>query len=503
MCRRGHHQESDPINGINEGHRCGCLPCAFWKQYCEDLAPFVTLMINASINSGTYPSLFKDAIVVPVFKGGRKDREDPASYRPISVLPALSKVLETIVIDQFLDYLEENDLLPPAQHGFRRGHSTVTALIKTIQEWTSKKGKGSAIASFDYSAAFDTISKATVQERLEDIGAADNFKSWMASYMDGGRQRVRWNGAVSTFLERIHGVAQRSKAGPLIFIFVTMVNFALLRSAVGYADDTSNSSSLVAGLNSDSSVLVSLSKELGLVLNPSKTQCILYGSVLDSAEPIIVDGVTISPSDRISILGFTLDSKLHLQVYLKELADGVLYRKNVVGRLSAHLPPHVLKMFARATVLGKIRTYLHLSLKVRLSENDPKTEWGRKLQVIVNDVGRVVAKKRRTDHVRVEELLKKGGLESVNAMVCSSSAMLAWNASKPESPLHDLFQGMLPRGSTRSKAAGMIEVPAPNTRNLALWNITMTWNAIPDLRVAKSEGKAKQIVRKFVKSLPI
>ena len=160
----------------------------------------------------------------------------------------------------------------------------------------------------------------------------------------------------------------------MLFIFVTMVNFALLKSAVGYADDTSNSNALVAGLNSDSEVLVGLSKELGLVLNPSKTQCVIYGSVPDSAEPVTVDGVTIAPSDRISILGFTLDRELQTGVYLKELADSILYRKHVVGRLSAHLPPHVLKMFARATVLGKMRTYLHLSLKVRLTENDPRTE---------------------------------------------------------------------------------------------------------------------------------
>ena len=62
---------------------------------------------------------------------------------------------------------------------------------------------------------------------------------------------------------------------------------------------------------------------------------------------------------------------------------------------------------------------------------------------------------------------------------------------------------MLPSGSTRSKAAGKIEVPPPNTKNLAIWNMAMTWNAIPDLRVTKSEGKAKQVVRKFVRSLPI
>ena len=401
------------------------LPCSFWKEYCEDLAPFVNLMVNTSIRTGTYPTLFKDVIVVPVFKGGRKDREDPSSYRPISVLPALSKVLETIVINQFLDYLDENNLLPPAQHGFRQGHSTVTALIRTIQKWTSQKG--SAIASFDYSAAFDTISKETVQERLEDIGADDKFRAWMASYMDGGRQKVRWNGALSFFLERLHGVAQGSKAGPLIFIFVTMVNFALLKSAVGYADDTSNSNSLVAGLNLDSKVIVSLSKELGLVLNPAKTQCIIFGSVADSGDPIIVDGVTITPAEKISILGFTLDSKLQPQVYLKELTDGALYRKNVVGRLSAHLPPHVLKMFARATVLGKIRTYIYLSLKVRLSESDPITVWGKKLQVVVNDVARIVGRREREREKR-----RKGDQSTSGSRIYSkrlgSKQLTRWSA---------------------------------------------------------------------------
>ena len=74
--------------------------------------------------------------------------------------------------------------------------------------------KGSAIASFDYSAAFDTISKETVKQRLEDIGAANTFKDWMASYMGGGRQKVRWNGAISSFLNRLHGVAQGSNGVP-------------------------------------------------------------------------------------------------------------------------------------------------------------------------------------------------------------------------------------------------------------------------------------------------
>ena len=98
----------------------------------------------------------------------------------------------------------------------------------------------------------------------------------------------------------------------------------------------------------------------------------------------------------------------------------------------------------RGSVLGKVRTYVHLALKVRLSENDPFTMWGKKLQVIVNDVARIVVRKRRSDHVRVEDLLKKAGLQTINLIVCYNSAMLALRASNPDSPLHELFEDMLP-----------------------------------------------------------
>ena len=152
------------------------LPCSFWKRFCNELAPFVCSMVNASINTGVYPSMFREALVIPIHKGGRKDKSEPSSYRPIAILPALSKVLETIVVEQLVGHLEDNGLLPQAQHGFRKGHSTVTALVKSLSQWT--EGKGAAIASFDYSAAFDTINRETVQDRLDDIGASPGVKKW-------------------------------------------------------------------------------------------------------------------------------------------------------------------------------------------------------------------------------------------------------------------------------------------------------------------------------------
>ena len=102
-------------------------------------APEKTFRLHSSIWWSTPASALgpilqcsRTPLLSPFSRGA--GRTGTASYRPISVLPALSKVLETIVINQFLDYLDDNGLLPPAQHGFRRAHSTVTALVKTIQK---------------------------------------------------------------------------------------------------------------------------------------------------------------------------------------------------------------------------------------------------------------------------------------------------------------------------------------------------------------------------------
>ena len=126
-------------------------------------------------------------------------------------------------------------------------------------------------------------------------------------------------------------------------------------------------------------------------MNPAKTQLLLRGKV--KKEEFKVGGVVIRPSQTLTLLGFTVDKRLGSKPYLQDLHNSVLYRKHTVGRLSAHLPPHVLKMFARAVVLGKMRTYLHLALKVRLQDQDPLNGWGKKLQVVVNDVARVLVRK--------------------------------------------------------------------------------------------------------------
>ena len=91
-----------------------------WKNTVMVLAPALNSIVNSSIQSGFVPTRVKTAVVSPIHKGGGKPRDDPASYRPVAVLNALSKLLEATVNKQLTDQLEERGALPSTQHGFRR-----------------------------------------------------------------------------------------------------------------------------------------------------------------------------------------------------------------------------------------------------------------------------------------------------------------------------------------------------------------------------------------------
>ena len=105
----------------------------------NELASPLSLIINESIKSGIFPSIWKEALVTPVLK--KVNPESLSNYRPVSCLPAASKLLESVICEQMSRYLEENNLLPPNQHEFRPNRSTMTAWEDIQLDW-AKKSEG-------------------------------------------------------------------------------------------------------------------------------------------------------------------------------------------------------------------------------------------------------------------------------------------------------------------------------------------------------------------------
>ena len=122
------------VKGIDGGKATGLdnIPCKLLKIAADVVAPSLTCIFNQSLLTGIYPSDWKLAKVTPIFKAGSKT--DLNNYLPISVIPAVDKIFETIIFDQLYNYLNVNDLLTSCQSGFRSLHSTLTALLEAKQQ---------------------------------------------------------------------------------------------------------------------------------------------------------------------------------------------------------------------------------------------------------------------------------------------------------------------------------------------------------------------------------
>jgi hypothetical protein len=149
------------------------LPTSLLKDCASSISSPICHIVNLSIKTGTVPLLWKTAKLTPVFKAG--DPVKPESYRPISVLPALSKILERAVHSQFSEYLECNDLLTDVQFGYRRKRSTTSAAIIFVDDVRREmdKGKLTGAVFLDLTKAFDTISHGVLLEKVKSYEVDD------------------------------------------------------------------------------------------------------------------------------------------------------------------------------------------------------------------------------------------------------------------------------------------------------------------------------------------
>ena len=125
-----------------------------------------------------------------ILEGSGKGHREPGSYRPISILPALSKILEVVVRDALYEWLDMRGVLPDSQFGFRPGRSVAMALACAQADWAAAKARGEVVGvmAFELSAAFDTIDVVHLIEKLKSAGVGGTPLKWLKSYMSGRSQ---------------------------------------------------------------------------------------------------------------------------------------------------------------------------------------------------------------------------------------------------------------------------------------------------------------------------
>ena len=158
------------------------------------------------------------AKVFPLYK--KDDRTEAQNYRPISVLPAISKICERVVYDQLYRYLNSNELLTKNQSGFRSLHSTVTALLHLTNNWylNIDKSMTNLIVLLDLAKAFDTVSHNILLKKLELYGLKGVTLDWFSSYLSDRQQQCVVERCISKPRLISCGVPQGSILGPLLFL---------------------------------------------------------------------------------------------------------------------------------------------------------------------------------------------------------------------------------------------------------------------------------------------
>jgi hypothetical protein len=169
------------------------VPIYLLKAASSCVAAFLTELFNRSLQSGRVPALFKSAYVTPLIKKLDLDASDVRSYRPISNLTVLSKLLERLVARQLIAYLKQHDLLPRLQSAHRSGHSTETSVLRVLSDilLAVDSGDVAVLAVLDLSA-FNTVYHQIFLQRLQmSFGISDLALFWFQSYLKDRVQHVR------------------------------------------------------------------------------------------------------------------------------------------------------------------------------------------------------------------------------------------------------------------------------------------------------------------------
>ena len=348
------------------------LPAKYIKLCVDYITSPVCHIINECIRLCHFPDKWKISRISPVPKVNCP--KDPSDFRPISILPILSKVYEKLLMQQIVTYLESQMTLSDHQSGFRKGHCTVSTCIKIRDDILKAMDRGEITLSImaDYSKAFDTVDYETMLLKLHKIGFSKDAKLLVCSYLSNRKQYVQIDCNCSKHLTVTHGVPQGSILGPVLFnIYVHDLSENTNGSCMQYADDTSIYESFkpkemnqyVERINEDLNKIVEWSSSSNLIFNTGKTKTVLFASrqlakAHNLSDPSLYEiksmGKKIERTNNYKILGMIFNQDLSWNLHINQVLSNTYSCLRMLSKIKRFTPYYVRKQLAETLVLSRI-----------------------------------------------------------------------------------------------------------------------------------------------------
>ena len=297
------------------------------KSCAESLCLPVAIITEHSIINGVFPSKWKSANIVPIFKK-KGSQQSSSNYRPVSLLCSLSKVVERLVYDQLYFYCITNNLLSEKNSGFKKGDGAINQLLQMTDSIYSSlnAGKEVAMVFLDISKAFDRVWHRGLQYKLKCLGIDDLLYSWMCNYLSNRQQKVVLNGVESSVKYTNAGVPQGSILGPLLFlIFINDFEFNVKSDVFLFADDANLSKPYVNPhdaaqcINSDLNALEKWAADWMINFNASKTTFINFSLKKKKTNLLLsFKGIQLEQVDEHKHLGVIFTSDLRWTRHIDE-----------------------------------------------------------------------------------------------------------------------------------------------------------------------------------------